>query len=99
VKLDKVNDVALLKLDGKRVPTRAAAARVAGNGRKVFTVGFPNPDFQGSAAKYTDGAVSALTGINDDVRTMQITVPVQPGNSGGPLATRLETLSALWCPS
>ena len=55
-------------------------------GAKVFTVGFPNPDIQGSAAKYTDGAISALTGIMDDVRTIQVTVPVQPGNSGGALA-------------
>ena len=54
-------------------------------GDKVFTVGFPNPELQGASAKYTDGVISSLFGIIDDVRTMQITVPIQGGNSGGPL--------------
>ncbi|MFZ4396193.1 MAG: trypsin-like peptidase domain-containing protein [Kiritimatiellia bacterium] len=85
VKADKINDVALLKLAGKGFQTVPIRHELPEMGIKVFTVGYPNPDLQGSAAKYTDGAISALTGIQDDVRTMQITVPVQPGNSGGPL--------------
>ena len=48
-------------------------------------MGFPNPELQGASAKYTDGVISSLFGIIDDVRTMQITVPIQGGNSGGPL--------------
>jgi S1-C subfamily serine protease len=31
------------------------------------------------------GILSATAGINDDVRMIQISAPVQPGNSGGPL--------------
>lgn len=64
-------------------------------GDKVFTVGFPNPEIQGAAAKYTEGAISALSGFQDDVRTMQITVPIQGGNSGGALADAAENVVGL----
>jgi hypothetical protein len=33
----------------------------------------------------TTGTVSALAGIGNDARFLQMTAPVQPGNSGGPL--------------
>jgi S1-C subfamily serine protease len=33
----------------------------------------------------TKGEISSTTGIQDDPRQFQISVPVQPGNSGGPL--------------
>jgi S1-C subfamily serine protease len=33
----------------------------------------------------TTGNISALAGIGDDASKYQITAPVQPGNSGGPL--------------
>lgn len=83
--VDVGNDIALLKLDGTNFHPLAFARDIPQMGDKVFTLGFPNPDFQGAAAKYTEGVISSLSGIMDDVRTMQITVPVQGGNSGGPL--------------
>ena len=42
-------------------------------------------DTQGLAPKLTDGRISSVTGYADDPRAYQISVPVQPGNSGGPL--------------
>jgi S1-C subfamily serine protease len=39
----------------------------------------------GENFKVTNGIVSSLTGIQDDIRELQISVPIQPGNSGGPL--------------
>jgi hypothetical protein len=35
--------------------------------------------------KFTDGSVSALSGPEDEEGLLQISVPIQPGNSGGPL--------------
>jgi len=35
--------------------------------------------------KISTGIVNALTGVRDDPRYIQISAPVQPGNSGGPL--------------
>ena len=42
----------------------------------------------GANPKITEGIVSSLSGILDDPRTYQISVPVQSGNSGGPLLNR-----------
>jgi S1-C subfamily serine protease len=56
-----------------------------GLGDEVFTIGFPNLDVQGASPKYTDGKVSSLSGMEDDPSQYQISVPVQPGNSGGAL--------------
>ncbi len=54
-------------------------------GDEVFTVGYPTPALLGRDPKYTNGTVSALSGVGGDASFMQISVPVQPGNSGGPL--------------
>jgi S1-C subfamily serine protease len=51
----------------------------------VFTVGFPATTILGTAPKFSDGAVSALTGPHDESTQVQVTVPVQGGNSGGAL--------------
>jgi len=86
VRSDARNDVALLKLEGDDFRPLALSQSIPCMGDKVFTIGFPNPSMQGAASKYTDGSISALSGILDDIRTMQITIPVQGGNSGGALA-------------
>ena len=39
----------------------------------------------GTEIKFTDGKISSKTGIQGDITTYQISVPIQPGNSGGPL--------------
>jgi len=54
-------------------------------GDTVATVGFPNIGLQGFAPRLTRGDISSLTGAQDDPRQFQISVPVQPGNSGGAL--------------
>jgi S1-C subfamily serine protease len=54
-------------------------------GDHVFTIGFPVEELLGQEPKFTDGAISSLSGIKGEATFMQITVPVHPGNSGGPL--------------
>ncbi len=56
-----------------------------GVGDRVFTIGFPVEDLLGQEPKFTDGAISALSGIKGEATFLQITVPIHPGNSGGPL--------------
>jgi S1-C subfamily serine protease len=51
----------------------------------VVVAGFPLTGLLSSGLNVTTGAVSALAGPGDDRRLIQITAPVQPGNSGGPL--------------
>ncbi|HZM01622.1 MAG TPA: trypsin-like peptidase domain-containing protein [Candidatus Saccharimonadales bacterium] len=88
VNADKANDVALLKVDGKFSALPVASSRGVKLGESVFTIGFPNIELQGSGPKLTKGEISSLTGMQDDPREFQISVPVQPGNSGGPLVNQ-----------
>lgn len=84
VHVDKDNDLALLKVSGKFNPL-GISTNDAQLGEAVFTIGFPDILIQGTEPKYTDGKISSLAGIQDDPEDYQISVPVQPGNSGGPL--------------
>ena len=87
IRADRSNDLAVLKVAGA-FRALALAPKGSGEGRlgqPVFTIGFPNPDVQGTEPKLTRGEISSLAGMKDDPRHFQISVPVQPGNSGGPL--------------
>ena len=85
VKVDAANDLALLKAEGKFAPLPIAASRTAHLGGTVATIGFPDPTLQGFAPKLAKGEIASLSGAGDDPRYFQISVPVQPGNSGGAL--------------
>lgn len=86
VKVDMSNDVAVLKADYR--PSRwleCAKDSKISLGQAVFTIGFPNADIQGIEPKFNDGRISALSGIRDDPRHWQTSIPATNGNSGGPL--------------
>ena len=85
VKVDAANDLALLKAEGKFTPLTVASSRPVKLGGTVATVGFPNIGLQGFAPKLAKGEIASLSGARDDPRYFQISVPVQPGNSGGAL--------------
>lgn len=82
---DPNNDIALLKINGSFSAIAFSSKRSAKMGQEVFTIGYPNPGLQGISAKFTKGTISSLTGYLDDFKLYQISVPVQPGNSGGAL--------------
>lgn len=88
IKTDATNDIAILKLEGKFPCLPLGEDLQTRPGEDVFTVGFPMTDVMGEAPKTTLGTVSAITGVEDDPRTFQISVQIQPGNSGGPLALK-----------
>jgi hypothetical protein len=52
-------------------------------GDEVYTLGFPVPRIEGFNPKLTSGIVNSLTGARDNPDYLQISAPVQPGNSGG----------------
>ena len=85
VSMDAANDLALLKANGKFSPLPIAASRVVKLGSTVASVGFPNIGLQGFSPKLAKGEIASLSGVQDDPRYFQISVPVQPGNSGGAL--------------
>lgn len=92
-KVDQVNDLALLRADA---PPQAIAAlrgpRPLRQGDTIVAYGFPLAPSLSSGGVLTSGNVNALTGLRDDTRFLQISAPVQPGNSGGPL---LDTTGAV----
>jgi S1-C subfamily serine protease len=85
VKADSTNDLALLKANGEFAALPVAASRTLRLGNTVVTVGFPNIRLQGFAPKFARGEIGSLSGPEDDARYFQISVPIQPGNSGGAL--------------
>jgi S1-C subfamily serine protease len=83
---DPGSDVAIVRLP--EPVTELASFREAQPPRPaepVLVVGYPLQGLLSSDASVTTGIVSALAGPHNDKKQLQITAPVQPGNSGGPL--------------
>ena len=83
---DSAVDLALLRVPGLRgTPVRLRTPRTIRLGETVFVFGFPLSGSLTSGGNFTSGLVSGLRGLHDAPGDIQITAPVQPGNSGGPL--------------
>ena len=84
---DKANDIALLEVISKdKLPAAIPiSSKPASLGSDVFTIGYPMVGIMGTNPKFTAGKINSLSGIQNDPRIYQISVPVQSGNSGGPL--------------
>ena len=87
---DKDYDLAVLKIDDNNfsgfgtVPYKVLTT-TAGMGQSVYVLGYPLTQYLGDAIKLTNGIISSQTGYQDDYFSYQISAPVQPGNSGGPM--------------
>jgi S1-C subfamily serine protease len=85
---DQANDLAILafiKHPAGKLKVLPLSAGPATLGRSVFTLGYPAPEVMGQAVKMTSGQVNSTSGLQDDTRMMQISIPLQSGNSGGPV--------------
>src|SRR5258708_7576692 len=86
VAADRTNDLALLRLPAPRPAlVRFHAGKAVREGDPVVAVGYPLRSYLASGINLTTGTVSALAGLRNDARFYQMSTPVQPGNSGGPL--------------
>ncbi len=81
---DAVNDLTLLKIAAgpSAVPSFRTSLKM-GEGVAVF--GYPLSNYVATAGNFTMGYISAQAGLANDTREYQISAPVQPGNSGGPM--------------
>ncbi|MBO1075835.1 trypsin-like peptidase domain-containing protein [Roseomonas marmotae] len=85
-KVDAALDLSLLTVPGNPGPALAFRAGPAvRRGEGVVAYGFPLPGLLSSDPKLTRGEVNGLNGLGDNPSQYQISAPVQPGNSGGPL--------------
>lgn len=89
---DKENDLAILKIKDEAftgVADIKYSFKENGSidvGGSVFTIGYPHAlSGMGKEAKFTDGKISSKTGYNGSINSFQTSIPVQPGNSGGPV--------------
>ena len=89
VKVDPANDIAVLHIGARTHPLPIGSARTVEKASDVMTLGYPLISITGQEQKASFGRVNALSGIQGDVRFFQIDVPIQPGNSGGPLLSRM----------
>jgi S1-C subfamily serine protease len=92
VKADASNDLAVLIAQPSPSFATFRGNRPVRAGETVVAFGFPLSSMLASGGIVTNGSISALSGLSDDSRYLQISAPVQPGNSGGPL---LDTTGAV----
>ena len=84
--IDTASDLALLRANtNSQSSAKIRSGRGPRPGEEVVALGFPLTGILSSDPIVTAGIISALAGIKNDRRFIQISVPVQPGNSGGPL--------------
>lgn len=84
---DAKNDLALLQTS-TTTSLPAATFRAQDSvktGENVVALGYPLAGVLASEVNVSFGYVSAIAGLADDTSKLQISAPVQPGNSGGPL--------------
>jgi len=87
---DRERDLAIIKIVDKKFGGFENIPYCIGKsipevGDEVFVLGYPMTNTMGQEVKLTNGIISAASGFKGDQSMYQISAPVQPGNSGGPL--------------
>ena len=85
---DRFNDLVLIKtksiLDNNiPIPFIFNTKLKPKTGSSVYTIGYPFGDIMGNESRISEGIINSLFGLDDDPRLLQISNPIQPGNSGG----------------
>jgi S1-C subfamily serine protease len=84
--VDERNDIAIIEIARPiSRPLRFRTGDPLRPGEDIIVIGFPLRGLLSSAPTVTTGIVSSLAGLRDDRTRFQISAPVQPGNSGGPV--------------
>ncbi|MDD5131532.1 MAG: serine protease [bacterium] len=96
---DEKKDIALLKIIGslqeKVKPLPMYFTDDCKMGQEVYSIGFPLSTLLGNNARLNKGLISSTVGLKDDPLQLQISVEVQPGNSGSPLLNSQGTVIGL----
>jgi len=92
---DDRNDLALVQAP-LATPTYAAfRTSPMRPGESIVALGFPLKGVLANEVNVSTGTVSALAGIANDTSKLQISAPIQPGNSGGPLLDSTASISGI----
>jgi S1-C subfamily serine protease len=85
VSKDEINDLALLQASKDLKETAIIRSAAIHSGESVIAIGYPFHGLLTSDFTVSTGIVNSLSGLLNDTRFLQISAPIQPGNSGGPL--------------
>jgi hypothetical protein len=88
--VDAQNDLAVIRVieplaNISVLPIRRAPPRL---GEDIAALGYPLSNILSDSIKITTGNINSLVGVGNDTRYLQISAPIQPGNSGGPMVDR-----------
>ena len=87
IAIDTRNDLALLQVTSPPAASPALRANAA-LGEEVMVAGHPLTGLLGNDIIVTSGQVNSMAGLGNDPTFIQISAPVQSGNSGGPVIDR-----------
>ncbi|MBK9637730.1 MAG: trypsin-like peptidase domain-containing protein [Bacteroidetes bacterium] len=88
--MTKKNDLALIKIEDLNFTSLGSIPFLINKknmdvGSSIFVLGYPLITTMGNEVKLTNGIISSSSGYQGDITSYQMTAPVQPGNSGGPV--------------
>ena len=84
---DKENDLAVLSIKSGLLPNPqySILKDLQKTGTEIWVLGYPLTSTMGNEIKATSGIISSQSGYKGDKVLYQISAPIQPGNSGGPV--------------
>ncbi len=85
---DAQNDLALLTTGKAATATLPLRTDGVAQGEAVFAYGYPYQGALAAGGSISAGYVNALSGLSNNSNQIQISIPIQPGNSGGPVLDR-----------
>ena len=99
---DKQNDLAVLKISDSTFKSLKSIPytfkyETSSVGEDCFVLGYPLISTMGTDIKLTNGIISSKTGFEGNIAEYQMSAPVQPGNSGGPLFDKNGNIIGVVC--
>lgn len=77
-------DLAIIQINSNQPPLLLGDDELASIGDKIFAIGNP----EGLEGTVSEGIISGFRKISNEFRLMQITAPISPGSSGGPIVNQ-----------
>ena len=81
-------DLAILRTNIATTGFLKVAGKTVIKGSDVWTYGYPLGSLLSKEAKISAGIVNSTSGVENDFKYLQISIPIQPGNSGGAVISR-----------
>ena len=87
---DESHDMAIIRIEDNSFPgfgeiPYTLKSGLSEVGENIFVLGYPLLSSMGEEVKLTTGIISSRSGFQGEVSSYQVSAPIQPGNSGGPL--------------